>query len=64
MRWVGEDAPDEPPQTVPEVGGDWEATPWLACTTCGHAETEATIIFSRMLELDDLPPGGGEPTSG
>ena len=56
MRWAGEgDPPDGPPETVPEVGGDWEATPWLACTTCGHAESEGATIVG-IVELDDFPP--------
>jgi hypothetical protein len=63
MRRVAGEALEEPPETVPEVGGDWEATPWLACTTCGHAETEG-ITFSAMVKLDDVPPEGGRPTSG
>jgi hypothetical protein len=64
MRWAGEDdPPDEPPETVPQVGGDWEATPWLCCTTCGYAETEG-IAFCVMVKLDDALPEDGSPTSG
>ena len=47
--------PLEQPDTVPEVGGDWEATPWLACTTCGYAESEGAISVG-IAELDDVPP--------
>jgi len=62
MRWAGEDdPPDEPPETVPEVGGDWEATPWLRCTTCGYAETEG-VVFSAMFKLDDVLPEDGSST--
>ena len=67
MRWAGEtDPPDDPPDTVPEVGGDWEATPWLACCACGWAESEGAIIVG-IVGLDDmspgeLPSGGSWPT--
>jgi hypothetical protein len=61
MRWAGEhDPPDEPPETVPEVGGDWEATPWLRCTTCGYAESEG-ITLTAMFNPDEVPPEGGSP---
>jgi ribosomal protein L37E len=50
MRWAGEhDPPDEPPETVPEVGEDWGATPWLQCTTCGYPESERITVYG-------LPP--------
>jgi hypothetical protein len=62
MRWVGDhDPPDEPPESVPEVGGDWQATPWRACTICGYAEGEGLIGVGIP---DDLLPGDGTPTSG
>ena len=52
MRWAGEDAsPDEPPDIVPEIGEDWEATPWRRCTACGHAESERTSV--QLLVSDD-----------
>jgi hypothetical protein len=62
MRRAGDhEPPDEPPDSVPEVGGNWEATPWLRCTTCGYAESEGitvTATFKRAHELpeDDNPP--------
>jgi hypothetical protein len=57
MRWAGEgDPPSEPPATVPEVGEDWEATPWVRCMTCGHAETEGMIAISK---LDGTEPEDG-----
>ena len=68
MRWAGQDdPPDGPPETVPEVGGDWEATPWLRCTTCGYAESEGAIIVGIRevddVTSDDLPSGGVESSS-
>jgi hypothetical protein len=63
MRWSGEgNAPDEPPDTVPEVGVDWEATPWVRCTTCGYAETEGHSS-SIMVRFDGALPEDGSPPS-
>jgi hypothetical protein len=63
MRWAGEhDPPDEPPQTVPDVGGDWEATPWFRCTTCGHAESEA-ITITAIFTSDAVRPEDDSSTS-
>jgi hypothetical protein len=63
MRWAGKgDPPDGPPQRVPEVGGDWEATPWLRCITCGYAEAEPITLSA--IKLDDLPRPNPGATSG
>lgn len=64
MRWAGEgDPPGGPPETVPEVSEDWEATPWRRCRACGHTESEGAIS-SGVIKLDDLPPGLDQPTLG
>ena len=63
MRWAGDgDPPDEPPDTVPSVGADWEATPWRRCTTCGYSESEPNV--SVGIKLDDVLPEAGNPKSG
>ena len=63
MRWAGdEDPPDEPPATVPVVGGNWQATPWMRCTSCGYAEGEANVSIG--VKVDDVLPDDGSPTSG
>jgi hypothetical protein len=63
MRWAGKHDPsDGPPETVPEVGGDWEATPWLRCTSCGYAEAEGITVYGHV-QLDDELPESGSPTS-
>jgi hypothetical protein len=63
MRWAGDhDPPDEPPERVPEVGGDWEATPWLRCTTCGYAEAEGIVVTATFMR-DHAPPKDDNPTS-
>ncbi|MFZ0973423.1 MAG: hypothetical protein WAN22_14435 [Solirubrobacteraceae bacterium] len=49
-------------ERVPEVGGDWEATPWLRCVTCGYAEGEPITLWA--VRLDDLPPANPGATSG
>jgi hypothetical protein len=63
MRWAGDhDPPDEPPESVPEVGGNWEPAPLLRCTTCGYAEGEP-IIVSATFERDHALPEDDNPTS-
>lgn len=62
MRWAGEgDPPDEPPDTVPEVGRGWEATPWCRCTRCGYAESEGIVTVG--IKLDDVPLDDARPLS-
>lgn len=55
-----ENPPDEPPDTVPEVAGDWQATPWLRCRTCGYAEAE--VSESIAVRVQDFLPDGENPT--
>ena len=63
IGWAGDgDPPDEPPDTVPSVGADWEATPWRRCTRCGYSESQPNV--SVGIKLDDVLPEAGNPKSG
>jgi hypothetical protein len=60
MRWAGaDDPPAAPLAMVPEIGGSWEATPWLRCTACGYAEEEPSLAIAVRVEdvLRDDPSG-------
>ena len=63
MRWAGDDdPPDEPPESVPEIGGNWEPAPLLRCATCGYAEAEP-IIVTGTSKRDHARPEDDNSTS-